>query len=230
VVFVHGGYWRPFDRRLFQPFTGLHGCVGVALANRGIATAVVSYRQFRDATSIQDPLDDIAHATRWVIDQIASEGGDPSRVYIVGHSAGGFMTSLLAVEPEHLQRAGVAPGRVRGFVSLAGVYDLQRLADGIGSSLAPVVRASAPTPEAIERYSPIRHVQPDHPPMLLGIGDDEAVTRNEYSRMLAALSANGGAVHGFEVPGESHMDLVMHLSRPGNRVLAEIVRFIDEHR
>src|SRR5262245_54581369 len=36
VVFVHGGFWRPFDRRMFQPFTGLHGCVGVALSNQGV--------------------------------------------------------------------------------------------------------------------------------------------------------------------------------------------------
>src|SRR5262245_15495652 len=35
VMFIHGGFWKPLNRRTVQPFTGLHGCVGVALANRG---------------------------------------------------------------------------------------------------------------------------------------------------------------------------------------------------
>src|SRR5947209_8791756 len=72
VVFVHGGFWRPFDRRMFQAFTGLHGCVGVALANRGVATAVLSYRQRPEAASIEDALDDVAHAVRYIVENIGS--------------------------------------------------------------------------------------------------------------------------------------------------------------
>src|SRR4051812_37871023 len=49
VVFVHGGFWSAQDRRTFQPFTGLYGGVGVALANHGVAAAVVSYRQNPEA-------------------------------------------------------------------------------------------------------------------------------------------------------------------------------------
>src|SRR5215207_8052796 len=56
AIFVHGGFWKAQDRRLLQPVTGLYGNVGVALANRGIATAVVSYRQDPEATSTADAL------------------------------------------------------------------------------------------------------------------------------------------------------------------------------
>src|SRR4051812_12003347 len=52
VIFVHGGYWKPMDRRLLQPSAGLHGCVGVALANRGFPTAVISYRQYPEAATL----------------------------------------------------------------------------------------------------------------------------------------------------------------------------------
>ena len=75
VVFVHGGFWRPFNRRMLQPFTGLHGCVGVALANSGVATAVVGYRQRPEAASIGDALDDVARAVRYVVDNIGQQGG-----------------------------------------------------------------------------------------------------------------------------------------------------------
>jgi acetyl esterase/lipase len=86
VVFIHGGFWKPFDRRMFQPLTGLHGCVGTALAGAGVATAVISYRQRPEAASLQDALDDAAGAVRFVVDNIGREGGDPARVYVVGHS------------------------------------------------------------------------------------------------------------------------------------------------
>jgi acetyl esterase/lipase len=229
VVFVHGGFWKPFDRRMLQPVTGLHGCVGVALANAGVATAVLSYRQRPEAASIQDALDDVARAVRYVVDHVGREGGDPDRVYLVGHSAGALLTTLLATEPDHLEKAGVLPGRVRGFAAFAGPYDLARLATISDGSLAAKVRAST-SAEDIERYSPERHVRPGHPPMLLLVGTNEdPFLIAEQQSMAAALRRVGGDVTTAEVPGEDHMDLVMHLSRADNRARAELLSFIEKH-
>lgn len=229
VVFVHGGFWRPFDRRLFQLLTGLHGCVGVALANVGVATAVVSYRQRPEAASLEDALDDVAHAVRYVTEHIGREGGDPNRVYIVGHSAGGLFTALLGAEPERLANAGVPSGSVRGFAMLAGPYDLERLAAFSAPGLAAKVRASA-SHEDRETYSPERHVRPGHPPFLLLVGgDDDPSLVAEQRSMAVALRRVGGDVTAVELPGEGHMDLVMHLSRPGDRALSELLSFIELH-
>lgn len=230
VVFVHGGFWRPFDRRMFQWFTGLHGCVGVALANRDIATAVPSYRQRPEAASIQDALDDVAHAVRYVADNIGREGGDANRLYIVGHSAGGLFTALLAVEPQHLANAGVPAGSVRGFAMLSGPYDLARLIASSDPGLAAKVQASA-SDENIDRFSPERHVRPGGPPMLLLVGGGEAASMiAEQRSMAAALRGVGVDATTMEIPGESHMDLVMHLSQPGNRALSALLKFIELHQ
>lgn len=229
VVFVHGGFWRPFDRRMFQPFTGLHGCVGVALANRGVATAVVSYRQRPEAASIQDAIDDVAHAVRYVIDNIGREGGNPHRVYIVGHSAGGLFTALLGVEPEHLANAGVPAGSVRGFMLLSAPYDLARLVTFSAENLAAKVRASV-NQEDIERYSPERHVRPGQQPMLLLVGGNEETPMIAEQRSMAeAIRAVGGDVTSVEIPGANHMDLVMDLSQPEDRTLSELLTFIELH-
>jgi acetyl esterase/lipase len=228
VVFVHGGFWKAMDRRLLQPFTGLHGCVGVALANRGVATAVVSYRQYPEATTIQDALDDVARAVRFVMDNIGKQGGDPTRVFIVGHSAGGLMTMLLAVTPDHLEHAGVAKGQVRGFASLAGVYDLDRIMLGLDSEVAVRVRRSAGNDRGLERFSPSRLVRPDHPAMLLLVGSKEPpFMLEEYRQMTTALRRAGGEVSNVEIPGADHMDLVMHLSNKNDRTLSELIRFIE---
>jgi acetyl esterase/lipase len=229
VVFVHGGFWRPFDRRMFQPFTGLHGCVGVALANRGVGTAVLSYRQRPEAATLEDALDDVARAVRHVIDSIGREGGDANRLFVVGHSAGGLFTALLGLEPKYLADAGVLSGSVRGFAMLSGPYDLGRLMSFSAADLAAKVRASV-SDEDIERYSPSRHVRPGHPPMLLLVGgDEEAFMLAEQRAMAAALRGVGGDVTAVEIPGASHMGLVMDLSRPGNRALSELLTFIERH-
>jgi acetyl esterase/lipase len=229
VVFVHGGFWRPFDRRMVQPLTGLHGCVGVALANAGVATAIVSYRQRPEAASIKDALDDVTHAVRYVVDNIGREGGDPARVFVVGHSAGGLLAALLAVEPEYLARVGIPRGRVRGFASLAGPYDLARLLTFSDSSLATEVRSSLDAGD-MQRFSPEGHVHPGYPPVLLMVGGDEAPAMlGEQRSMASTLRAVGGDVTATEIPGEDHMGLVMHLSRPNAPALSQLLAFIGAH-
>lgn len=230
VVFVHGGFWRPQDRRTLQFSTGLYGAVGVALANRGVATAVISYRQYPEAATIADALDDVARAVRYVRDNIARHGGNPQRLYLVGHSAGGTMTALLAVHPQYLDHAGVQGGQVRGFACLAAAYDMTGLAATIGPELAERVRRSAVDEAGMARFCAVKQVRPDHPPMLLLVGSQELPALFEqYKSMAAALQGVGGDVTTVEVPGEDHMDVVMHLSRKDDRVLSELLGFIERH-
>jgi len=157
------------------------------------------------------------------------EGGDPTRLYVVGHSAGGLFAALLGLEPRHLVKAGVPPGSVRGFAMLSGPYDLARLISSSDSALAAKVRESV-TEREIERYSPERHVRSGLPPMLLLVGgDEEPFMIAEQRSMAAALRQLGGDVTAAEIPGASHMALVMDLSRPGNQALSELLAFIDRH-
>lgn len=230
VVFVHGGFWKPFDRRMLQPLSGLHGCVGVALANAGIATAVIGYRQRPAATKIQDALDDVARAVRYVSEHTAQTGGDPARLFVVGHSAGGLLAALLAVQPEHLARAGMRTEQIQGFASLAGPYDLERIARGVDKEIAAEIAASAPGADAA-RFSPERHVRPDHAPLLLLVGgEEEPGLLAEHRAMVATLRATGGNFTAEELPGEDHMGLVMHLSESENPTLAALRAFVDRGR
>jgi acetyl esterase/lipase len=228
-VFVHGGFWKPFAARMLQPLTGLHGCVGVALANHGIATAVIDYRQYPETRSVGVALDDIAHAVRHVGDTIEPHGGDPKRIFLVGHSAGGMMTALLALAPEYLERAGVPA--VMGFASLGGVYDQERVVPALDATGAERVREVASADGGFARFSPERLIGPHHPPMLLIVGEhDSPALVEEQRHMRAALRNAAGEVTELEVPGEDHMDVIMHLSRANDRVLAEILSFVQRHR
>jgi hypothetical protein len=116
---------------------------------------------------------------------------------------------------------------VLGFGMLGGPYDLARLVASSTPGLATEVRKSL-TGDDLDRFSPERHVRPDHPPMLLLVGGEEdAWMRADQRSMAAAL---GGDTTAAEIPGESHMGLVMNLSRPDSPALAALLRFIEKRR
>ncbi len=129
VVFVHGGYWSPLDRRWLQPLTGAYGNIGVAFARHGIVAAIIGYRQYPLVRRGDDSLDDITVAIRFVREACPSWGCDGGRMFVIGHSAGGHLVSLLAMDGRILRRNGVDPEAISGFVSIDGIFDL-------GASLA----------------------------------------------------------------------------------------------
>jgi acetyl esterase/lipase len=152
VVFVHGGYWSPLDRRWLQPLTGAYGNVGVAFARQGIFAAIIGYRQYPLIRRGDDSLDDIAAAIRFVQQSCPSWGCDSRRMFVVGHSAGGHLVSLLAMDGRILRRNGVDPEAINGFVSVDGIFDVGASlaafkpgqADVLRQLFGPTMRASRP--------------------------------------------------------------------------------------
>ena len=120
---MHGGYWSALDRRWLEPLLGTHGNVGVAFARHGVAAAIVGYRQYPKIQSGDDSLDDIATAVRFVLASCPSWGCGP--LFVVGHSAGGHLVSLLGMDPQIFRRNGVDPAAISGFVSMDGIFDLR---------------------------------------------------------------------------------------------------------
>lgn len=151
-VFVHGGAWVRGDKN--HPLFGhMYGNVGIACARSGVVGAVVNYRM-APAVSWTEQLDDVRHAVRWVHANARRFGGDPQRLVLGGHSAGGHLSVLAALKDgseslDSLIDAGRAklgdstpPAPVsststssstsiahllRGVVGLSGVYDLPSL-------------------------------------------------------------------------------------------------------
>ncbi|MCA2199601.1 alpha/beta hydrolase [Streptomyces griseoincarnatus] len=138
VVVLHGGAWRaPYDRRHISPFAAF-------LAHRGFAVASVEYRRGAAGADGGDPVagrwpdtfDDVAAALDALPALIRGHlpAGDPRRVVLTGHSAGGHLALWAAAR--HVLPAGSpwrtdAPAPLRGVVALAPVADLE-VADKLG--------------------------------------------------------------------------------------------------
>ena len=115
VVFFYGGSWNTGARTQYQ-------FVGEAMAARGVMTLVADYRLYPEVR-YPDFLNDCAQALAYGLDQAARLGGDPKRVFVMGHSAGGYNAAMLALDARWLKSAGHAPTELAGWIGLAGPYD-----------------------------------------------------------------------------------------------------------
>jgi acetyl esterase/lipase len=165
VVFVHGGYWIHQDRDYFEPVVGLYHNVGIALARHGIGVATISYRLVPDVP-FEDELDDVALATNWMHDHIAEHGGDPTRIVIAGHSAGGHIAALLAVDEDRLVERGVDTANIRGYIPLSPIVDLTAMA---ASSADHAQIAAQVFGDQLAEYSPVTYPA-GAKPELFGLG------------------------------------------------------------
>lgn len=227
LVFVHGGIWKAQDRRLFQPATGLYGAVGLSLAHKGVGVAVLSYRQYPEA-KFSEGIDDIATAVAFVLSSAASWGADPDAVIVAGHSNGGLLTSLLALEPKYLRSAGADPSRIRGFVSIAGAYSAEQLLPTLKPDEAAILVQCVGGQAGLQTFAPVRLARPDGPPMLLvaALHDFPALV-SQYHEMVQAMAPAGPKITAVELPGDDHMSMILHLGTPKDTLSAPLLTFIN---
>jgi acetyl esterase/lipase len=115
VVFFYGGSWNSGSRDEYE-------FVGSALASRGVLTLVADYRLYPEVR-YPDFLYDSALALAWGLTHATSLGGDAKRVFVMGHSAGGYNAAMLALDPRWLASTGHSPAELAGWIGLAGAYD-----------------------------------------------------------------------------------------------------------
>lgn len=165
AVFFYGGSWQSGDRQTYQ-------FVGSALAAKGIVTVIPDYRLF-PAVHYQGFLDDGASAVRWARDHARQYGGDPSKLFLVGHSAGAYMAAMLALDNAWLGAEGLSPRDLRGFVGISGPYDFLPSRD---KTIAEIFS----TAKTVRQAEPIYFASPHAPPTLLlhGTSDTTVYPRN----------------------------------------------------
>lgn len=115
VVFFYGGSWKSGSRADYA-------FVGEALAKRGIVTVIADYRLYPEVR-FPDFLRDSAAAVAWAHANAARFGGDPQRLFVMGHSAGGYNAAMIALDARWLAPHGLSPRALAGWIGLAGPYD-----------------------------------------------------------------------------------------------------------
>src|SRR5437868_14287147 len=122
VVFVHGGSWSMGSKDGFLFLPG-HNATdhGRFFAERGIAAVFINYRLSPQVKHPEHVID-VARAFAWTRRNIVNYGGDADQLFLMGHSAGGHLVSLLASDPKYLMAEGLTPSNIRGVIPISGVF------------------------------------------------------------------------------------------------------------
>jgi acetyl esterase/lipase len=201
VVFFYGGNWTSGERAEYA-------FVGRALASRGIVAVIADYRLYPEVR-YPDFLDDAAQAVAWAIKEVARYGGDPKRLFVMGHSAGAYNAAMVALDGKWLGRQGMTPAVLRGWIGLAGPYDFIPIEN----------RTTRPVflyPDTPADSQPINHVSAFAPPALLIASEKDRVvnpTRNTGG-MARQLRAQGVPVSEQYFDNGSHSTLLVSLASP----------------
>lgn len=192
IVWFHGG-----------GLTGGKRYIPEELKESGYVIVAPNYRLIPDA-EIQDCIADAAAAVAWTFRNISRYGGDPSKIFVAGHSAGGYLTSMIGFDKKWLARHGVSADSIKGLIPYSGqaiTHFALRKSKGI-SELQPTV----------DEFAPLFHIRKDAPPYIIITGDrnDELYGRYEENAYLWRLLKLIGHpdVRIYEIEGHDHGEMV----------------------
>ncbi len=225
VVFIHGGAWRFGDRDTrFDTYQKL----GRKLASRGILTVVPSYRLAPDH-KYPAFVRDAARAVGWVQENIAGYGGNPERLFLMGHSAGAHIAALLAAEPRWLEETGADPVRIAGVIGISGPYDIAATEKKIPSM---VHSAFGDDPKTWRDASVKTHVgESPLPPFLLAVAARDPDSLLHHARdLLGAIRRAGGRARRYEAKGRNHFSVIARLGDADDPLGDAIEAFIKHER
>jgi len=219
VVFFYGGGWETGAKEMYR-------FIGYSLAAQGLVVVIPDYR-LHPAVEFPAFMNDAAEAVTWTRANAAQFGGDPDRLFLMGHSAGAQIATLLSMDPEYLLSVSASPAEhsICGVIGLAGPYDFLPLRGDLQAVFGP--EANWP------KSQPINYVSADAPPMLLLTGtSDGAVHYDNTLHLAERLREKGAEVDAELYAGLGHTGVIAALS-DALTFMAPVrdatLRFIREH-
>lgn len=215
LVFIHGGYWRSLDK-------SDHSFVAPAFVANGAHVVVPNY-SLCPAVGVEQIALEMTRVVVWVHAHAASFGGDPARIAVAGHSAGGHLAAMLLCCRWKDVDAALPPQPLLGALSISGLYDLEPLRH------APFVQGDLQlTARSANRLSPAFFARPRRPLHAVAGG----LESEEFLRQNTLIRDQWGptAVPVCEtVSGANHLDILHNLADPTGRLHELALRLLGLH-
>ena len=198
--------------------------VALGLAQSGVAVVVPNYRLSPQA---QYPayIEDATAAVAWTLQNIAKHGGDTQRVFVGGHSAGGYLTLMLGMDAHYLTAFGLKPQQLAGLIPVSGqvmTHYTVRQERGIGK-FSVTADEAAPV-----RYADVKNL----PPMLVLCADKDMPARAEENVFLVALMKGAGnkRVTLQVIADRNHGSVGNNIANEGDPARSAILKFMETNK
>jgi arylformamidase len=198
-VFFHGGYWQSFSRDTFH-------FVGEGFLEQGIMVVYVNY-----PLGPQASMDEIVASCRrslvWLYHHLSEHGGDPEKIYISGHSAGGHLVGMLLTTDWSGLAVELPRDLIKGGCAISGLFNLIPIQRSYVNDKLGMDEAMA------QRNSPLYLAPGCASPLIVSVGELESPEYHAQSNQFAgAWSKQGTPVTELILPEANHFTVLEHLS------------------
>lgn len=210
VVWFHGG-----------GLTGGNKFIPAELMNSGLVVVAVNYRLMPRA-DISDCIDDAAAAVAWTFHNIGRFNGAENKIFVAGHSAGGYLADMIGLDKHWLARYGIDADRIAALVPYSGQV--------ITHFAIREKRGMSPTQPLIDEFAPLYHIRPDAPPIVIISADREQELYGRYEetayfwRMLKLVGHKDVSM--YELDGYDHGDMAV----PAHAILKKHIKRLCSSR
>lgn len=218
LVFLYGGNWNSGNKNTY-------GLFGRNFAKKGVITVIPDYTLSPDA-SYDEMAQQTAQAIKWSQEHIAEYNGDGGRIYLTGHSAGGHLVALAALNPKY----GVDPSTISGIIlnDAAGLDMYNYLQKNPPKTDNNYLTTWSNDPETWRNASPVYFIDEKTPPIMMYVGSKTYASIKEGNRrFLAELQVYQPEVELIVLP-KKHITMMLQYFWPWSNRFDEIVKFMNQ--
>lgn len=206
IVFIHGGYWHLLDKKMFY-------FLAPTFLKYNITTVFINY-PLAPAASMDMIVSSCSKAILWLHDNIIRFNGNPLQIYVMGHSAGGHLASMLMVDDN--------TNFLKGVISLSGLFRLEPIVlSYINNTLHMDI-------DTAKRNSPVNLEPANACSLLLATGENET---NEFKAQSIELYNSWRNKHAsaelLKVPGKNHYSILEVVTEKDSLLQSAIFRLMD---
>lgn len=211
LIFIHGGYWRALDKSVYCDIAGPFVAAG--------ATVVIPNYDLCPAVTIADIVDEMRRCLNWTYANIANFHGNPARIFLSGHSAGGHLTGMMMATD--WQAEGLPRDLLKGAVPISGLFDIEPHRH---TDLQADIRL---TEEAAAALSPQNLPLTARCPVICAVGGGESASFHRQSKdFTEKCRAEGLPCDYLELDKDNHFDITDRLHRPGDPLTRALKRLM----
>jgi len=224
MVFIHGGSWNSGKKETYW-------WLGRNMARKDVVTVIINYSLSSDS-QYEKIASDCAEALKWVSNNVSDYGGDPGRIFVMGHSAGGHLGALINSDPRFFKQQGVENpihGLILNDAFGLDMFEYLNAAEN-NAQKNSFLRTFSGDNEIWKTGSPLNYVGNVKNPLLIFVGERTyPAIQIQSERLRTQLLETNKKVEFRIIPRKKHIGMISQMVWGGNKLYSYILDFMSRN-